>query len=155
MLTAFSCYVNTELACLSFGAIHKCVWPYGKITGAYNECRSCSSSTVILCAKKAIKHCPSYPGHHPSGSNGLASTPLGLVRRVSFHSFLMPCQAGEGQKLMFCLLCSRKDCWMLRNLNVRMNWLGRRLAAYVSRAKWSTYQKRIASSSSVHQGNNF
>lgn len=96
------------------------------------------------------------PRAAPCSSNGPASSPLRLVRRsVRFSRLPDALSVREGWALMFCLSCSRKDCWMLRNLKVRMNWPGQRLAAYVSRARWFTYQKQIASSSSVHQGNNF
>lgn len=108
-------------------------------------------------AEKPIKYWLSHLGQHPCSSDGPAFSPLGLVRRVRL--VFMPSRwlvrQGKVDSVMFCLSCSRKDCWMLRNLNVRMNWPGQRLAAYVSRVKWSTYQKQIASSFSALQGNNF
>lgn len=158
-LAAFSCSVNTGLAWLNFSTVQKCLlWPYWKITGAYKDARAAAQLWPSCMHRRpsSIECWPSYPGQHLSSSDGPASSPLGLVRRILLPDALSG-RVGvwRKKKLMFCLPCSRKDCWMLRNLNVRMNWLGQRLAAYVSRVRWSTYRKQIVFYFSVHQGNNF
>lgn len=141
---------------LALVQIKNVLGPYRKLTGAYDACRS-GSSIAKTWGREAHQALTVSLGQHPCSSDGPASSPLGLVRRVRLLFTPSRCLVRQGKvdSVMFCLSCSRKDCWMLRNLNVRMNWPGQRLAAYVSRAKWSTYQKQIASSSSALQGNNF